>query len=576
MFNNRFNALLRHPGYNKKDSDPPDYSQVADASREAAQIMAELGRDQLAENKRQYENNMRVTEPVVAAQLGLMNQQQAQGDDYFNYMKQNARPVEQQLMYESMGFSPEEIQQIEESRARETAAWNAKVGERQQQTISKTVDIPTYSTKEVYPDGAVKGNGKRVLSYTTSSNGPMGGLSGISMPTSMVLDPNKYYIKDAQGAYREVQPKTQIVEGSKSVTLDAQRGDDGTYSVMETPETDALVAKLGAQASARLAAMDKSERDAILGKSNDLASRIGETNTQVYNRYKDDIEAEAGQAAADARAGNTNALNTAIRQGIRYGFSPGKIASTAGTMSVAQGAQQAAAQNATRKAATETMYGRGVGAADQALKGITANRSNRQQDEAIRTGKKLDVAGLYRNLPGASQGSYGLAVSAGNSAVNNQNSTSQQFMNGVTQGNNMIAQGQQTKVGGLSSVLGAQTSAANANSGSGDAIWGALGTVGGALIASDENVKKDVSDMDDDDALEGVKGLDVKRWKYDDEKIEGMDDREHIGPMAQDAKKHLGKQVSDGRMIDVISALGVNLAATKALAKKVDKMGACK
>jgi hypothetical protein len=572
MFNYRFNALLRHPGYHKKDSDPPDYSQVAQASKEAAEIMANLGQDQLAENKRQYENNMRITEPVVAAQLGLMNQQQAQGDDYFNYMKQNARPVEQQLMYESMGFSPEEIQQIEESRARETAAWNAKVGQQQQQSISKVVDVPTYSTKEVYPDGAIKGTGKRVLGASTTSNSPVGGLSGISLPNYITLDPNKYYVKDAQGRYREVQPKTEIVEGTKSVTLDAQRGDDGTYSVMETPETDALVAKLGAQASARLAAMDKSERDAILGKSNDLATRIGETNAQVYDRYKDDIEAEAGLAAADSRAGYTNALNTAIRQGLRYGFSPAKVAASAGTMSVTQGAQQAAAQNATRKAATETMYGRGVGAADQALKGLTVNRSNRQQDEAIRTGKKLDVAGLYRNLPGASQGSYGLAVSAGNSAVNNQNSTSQLFMNGINQGNNTIAQGQQTKVNGLSNVLGAQTSAANA-AGDSSGLWSAVGTIGGALIASDEAVKKDVKDVSDDEALESVKGLDVKRWKYDGDKIEGMDDKEHIGPMAQDAKKQLGSRVSDGRVIDVISALGVNLAATKALAKKVDKMG---
>jgi hypothetical protein len=572
MFNNRFNALLRHPGYNKKDSDPPDYSAVAQASTEAAKIMADLGREQLAENKRQYENNMRVTEPVVAAQLGLMNQQQVQGDDYYNYMKQNARPVEQQLMYEAMGFTPEEIQLIEESRAREEAAWKAQQGERQQQTISKSVDVPTYTTKEVLPEGAIKGNGQRVRSSAQTNT-----MGGISIPTYITLDPNKYYVKDAQGNYKEVQPKTEIVEGTKSVTLDAQRGDDGTYSVMETPETDALVSKLAAQASARLAAMDKEERDAILAKSDELASRLGETNAQIYNRYKDDIEAEAGQAAADSRAGYTNAINTAIRQGLRYGFSPAKIAAQAGSMSVLQGAQQAAAQNATRKAATETMYGRGVSSADQAMQGLTVNRANRQQDEAIRTGKKLDVAGLYRNLPSASQGAYSLAVNAGNSAVGNQNSTSQQFMNNMNQGNNLIAQGQQTKVNGLSSVLGAQTSAAN--SGAGDAIWGALGTMGGAVLGntaifSDEKVKKDVKGVSDDEALECVKGLTVKRWKYDGDKIKGMDDKEHIGPMAQEAKKQLGERVSDGKTIDVISALGVSLAATKALAKKLEKMEA--
>jgi hypothetical protein len=482
MFNHRFSVLLKHPGFNKKDSDPPDYTAVANASKEAAKIMSDLGREQLAENKSQYENNMRITEPVVAAQLGLMNQQQAQGDDYFNYMKANARPVEQQLMYESMGFTPEDIEQIEASRATETAAWKTAQGERQQQTIAKTVDIPTYSTKEVYPDGAVKGDSlpKRIRTGTHSS-GPNSAFN-ISMPTYGQPDPSAYYIKQPDGSYKAVTPKTEIVEGNKSVTLDAERGDDGTYSVMETPETDALVAKLGAQASQRLANMDKAERDAILGKSNELATRIGESDVDVYNRNKEDIDAETGQAVADARAGFTGAINTAARQGLRYGFSPAKLAAMAGTLGVEQAAKQAGAANTTRKAATTTMYNRGVGAAGQAMTGLTVNRSNRQQDEAIRTGKKLDVAGLYRNLPGASQGSYGLAVNAGTNAVQNQNSTSSVYMNGINQGNNTIGQGQQIQVNGLSSVLGAQTSAANAGSGD-SGVWGAVGSVGGAALA---------------------------------------------------------------------------------------------
>jgi len=326
-------------------------------------------------------------------------------------------------------------------------------------------------------------------------------------------------------------------------------------------------------------ALDQAGRDKILNKNNELAGRIGETDTQVYNRYADDIEAEAGQAVADSRAGYTNSVNSAIRQGIRYGFSPNKLLANANALAVQQAGAQAGAANQTRKTATQTMYGRGVGQVGEELKGMTSDRNYKIQDSAIATAKKQDVAGLYRNLPAASQGSYSLATNAGNSAVNNQNQTSNQYMQGVNQGNSLIMQGQQTAVQGLGSMVNAQTS--YANSGSGDAIWGALGQVGGAAasqwIKSDKKVKKDIEQIDDDEALEGINKTKISKWKYDKNKVTDaeykmVDDKEHIGAMAQDLHKNLGKQVSDGKMVDLISAVGVTMAATKALSKKVDKL----
>jgi len=324
-------------------------------------------------------------------------------------------------------------------------------------------------------------------------------------------------------------------------------------------------------------ALDQAGRDKILNKNNELAGRIGETDTQVYNRYADDIEAEAGQAVADSRAGYTNSVNSAIRQGIRYGFSPNKLLANANALAVQQAGAQAGAANQTRKTATQTMYGRGVGQVGEELKGMTADRNYKIQDSAIATAKKQDVAGLYRNLPAASQGSYSLATNAGNSAVNNQNQTSNQYMQGVNQGNSLIMEGQKTAVQGLGSMVNAQTSYANSGSDSG--LWGALGTVGGAALSkySDENMKKDIEQIDDDEALEGINKTKISKWKYDKNKVTDaeykmVDDKEHIGAMAQDLHKNLGKQVSDGKMVDLISAVGVTMAATKALSKKVDKL----
>jgi hypothetical protein len=60
-------------------------------------MATQLGRDQLAEARYQYDQTMATAKPVVDAQVGLMNQSKVQGDDYYNYMKQY-RPSELKLL----------------------------------------------------------------------------------------------------------------------------------------------------------------------------------------------------------------------------------------------------------------------------------------------------------------------------------------------------------------------------------------------------------------------------------------------------------------------------------------------
>src|SRR3546814_433925 len=74
---------------------------MANASKESAQIAAALGRDQLAENRRQYDQNMAVAAPIIQAQTGIMQQAQQQGDDYYKYMTDTFRPIEQGLADEA-------------------------------------------------------------------------------------------------------------------------------------------------------------------------------------------------------------------------------------------------------------------------------------------------------------------------------------------------------------------------------------------------------------------------------------------------------------------------------------------
>lgn len=93
--------------YGDKDEQPdaPDYTPLANASTEAARLGASLGQAQLDENRRQYDNNMAVAAPIIAAQTEAMKEQNAQGADYYNYLKTTFRPIEQALADEANAFS---------------------------------------------------------------------------------------------------------------------------------------------------------------------------------------------------------------------------------------------------------------------------------------------------------------------------------------------------------------------------------------------------------------------------------------------------------------------------------------
>lgn len=268
-----------HPfgGY-RMDSDcacaaAPDYSGVAAASKESAEIMAALGREQLAETRRQYDQNSEVARPIVEGQAALMNQAIEQGDDYYSFMKEYGRPVDIALQEEAM----------------------------------------------------------------------------------------------AAGS----------------------------------------VAKQ---------------------------------------------EEAAGLAMADARQGSTAMQNQLIRQGLRYGYSPEKLAVMASTMAGQQGLEIASAANQAR-----------------------------EKEKNLGFAKKLDVSGVFRGLPGASQGAYSVANQSGNSAVGNQMAPSGQLLAGMSSAAGITGQGQAMQLGGLQSIMNSQQAIniANAqmmNSGGGDLLSG-LGSI---------------------------------------------------------------------------------------------------
>lgn len=87
----------------------PDYTPVANASKEAAEIGAQLGREQLNEARYQYDNNMAIARPVVEQQLEISRQTADQGKDYYEYGK-SFRPLEQTMLRQAQGqLTPAQI-----------------------------------------------------------------------------------------------------------------------------------------------------------------------------------------------------------------------------------------------------------------------------------------------------------------------------------------------------------------------------------------------------------------------------------------------------------------------------------
>lgn len=234
--------------YGGKSPAPPDYTPLANASADSAKIMAGLGQQQLDFAKQQYTDNLPTYQKLVNQQMNISDQSQAQANDYYNYMKDNQRPVEQSLNTQAMAA--------------------------------------------------------------------------------------------------------------------------GSPGMQETA---------------------------------------------------------AGQAMADARTGYTGALGTAVREGARYGWSPEKMATAAGATGLGFASAEASAANAARQKQIDLGYA-----------------------------KKLDVAGLYRGLPGASTAAYGLAVDSGNSAARNQVAPGQQYQNGMSQGIQTIGNGRSMLTSGLSGAINGQ------------------------------------------------------------------------------------------------------------------------
>lgn len=183
-----------------------------------------------------------------------------------------------------------------------------------------------------------------------------------------------------------------------------------------------------------------------------------EINKEAMNAGSEQLQGEAAdKALADARGGFTSSANMMARQGIRYGFSPEKMAAAAGDASATQGLAEATAANGARTAELNRGFG-----------------------------MKMNAASMYRGLPQASTAAAGVASGAGSVAVNGTLGASAQYLGGMNAGTSTIMNGQQLAQQGIGNILSAQSGAYNAGQQSqGQTIGAVLGgavTLGAAFI----------------------------------------------------------------------------------------------
>lgn len=568
--------------YYKKNSSAPDYTPMANASKEAAEIGAQLGREQMAQAQAQYDQNMAVARPIIDMQLAQQQQTMAQGEDYYNYMMSRQRPVEDALNQESMNYGTVQNRAFDgampggrtlapsmyapniQSGAYlppesvfanyDPSAYAAATGKNQNPPAPAQAAATTQPAATAQPTGFGKNQNPPDAGQTTSpARGAAQAMAG-KFQTPPDAAPDTASAPTAS-AYQQAYDRAMANAG------DVPAG----FGVTRYPAQQPLNYQQASPEEMTGAQRDAAERAAILQMVNRNAAQdareralITGGDTGIYSARQGDIEESVGRALADSRNGQASVTNQMIRQAARYGWSPDKLAAMAGSQGLAMASQQAAAANNTRQAGIQNARGllaQGYemrNATNNAvLAGMNQNRSSRIADDARAWGKKLDVAGLYRNMPGASQGAYGLATNAGNSALNNQMLPGNAMLGQKQAAAGTIMQGQGLQIQGLGNVLNSQTSAYNASMNQSDPVMGIIGTGLGAWAKSDVRVKENIIEI-------GRYEIGVPMYEFS---YKG-DPRRFIGVMAQDVEKVFPEAVAedaDGiKMVDY-GSLGIEM-----------------
>lgn len=140
----------------KKDSKPPNYKVLAEASEKAAELAYGLGQDELSFAKQQYEELSPYLRDIADQQRSIADQTAMQGQDYYEYQK-SFRPVEQQMLGDAMQGRQGEIDAYDAANQADartiasdpTSIYNANRGEIDAQVGRAVADTQGAYTRNV-------------------------------------------------------------------------------------------------------------------------------------------------------------------------------------------------------------------------------------------------------------------------------------------------------------------------------------------------------------------------------------------------------------------------------------------
>lgn len=215
-------------------------------------------------------------------------------------------------------------------------------------------------------------------------------------------------------------------------------------------------------------------------------------------------------------------------------------------------------------------------ATDGALAKAGAMNSARSKVRDMGIMLRKDAASFARGMPGSAAQTFGVAGAAGgqaSGAVQGAIASANQSAGAMGAGFNTAMQGNSSSANILSQDFQNRMQASS-NSGLMAGIGGiaqGIGAAGGiASFFSDRRMKRKVKPVDGKQALEGIEKTPVKEWEYKPHTAGDDGGVRHVGAMAQDMQKNMGDEVAPGgTTVDVISAIGANMAATQELAKRV-------
>lgn len=263
------------------------------------------------------------------------------------------------------------------------------------------------------------------------------------------------------------------------------------------------------------------------------------------------LDRVAGEAASGVQSQYKNALGQQRRQMASMGVNP----------------------NSGRAAALESEGALGLAAAK-------AGAANNARNTAIDKGISLraGAANFGRNMPNTASNAYSTSLAGGNSAVQNTVAAG----NAANANAALMGQGYSSAMQGFTNTANilqnqynsqlnawgmGQQSDATSSAGLGS-LTGMLGSAW--LMPSSKEAKTDKRKINANAVIKGIRRTPVEKWKYKEGEGDGG---EHIGPYAEDVNREFGDTVAPGgKAIDIVSLLGVNMAATKALDEKVSNL----